>query len=155
VSPSEIKSHIAKLRSYGAVVEGEKVTLYRGADVPKSTIKKLRYGDYLSAAEFGFDATRNGGASSYGKNVVKFELQVEDVEVTGAGEFQYKGKSSSMANGKKYPMQIYKAYNDAHGANFTASEIDKEYDVRMVASQALIGGLEEFDELFKKHTSHS
>ena len=78
-------------------------------------------------------------------------MPVGDVIVTGAGEFQYKGSSNSLSGGKKYRRAIYKAYNDAHGINFLASEIDKESDVRMVASQALCGGMEEFNELMEKH----
>ena len=142
------ESNKAKLfKQYGAEVIGDKVILYRGADVPTATIKKLRYNDYLSASEHGSDSTGNDAASSYGKNVVRFELPLNDVEVAPTGEFQYKGKSSSMSGGNEYPMQIYRAFNDAYGSNYTAQEIDTQDNVRSVASQALSGGRDEFDEL--------
>lgn len=148
---SEKQERIAQLKAAGATFLDGKVILYRGADVPRSVIAKLRYGDYLSAVEGGEDANGNAGAASYGKNVVRFELPVEDVIVTGAGEFQYKGRSESLANGHRYPPQIYRAYNDAYGSNYTAEQIDGQDNVRAVASQALPGGREEFDELLLRH----
>ena len=138
-------------RSYGAEVRGNRVILYRGADVPVRTIKKLRYGDYLSASEGDVDTTGNGGAKAYGKNVVRFELPLDDVEVSGAGEFLYNGKSSSFSKGRKYPEKIYKAYCDVEGCHYSGGEIDMRDDVRSVASQGLSGGREEFDSLMKKH----
>ena len=139
-------------QEYGAKTKGDKVILYRGGDVPKSQLRNLRYGDYLSASGKGPDITGNEGADAYGKNVVRFELPIIDIEVTGAGEFQYKGKAASLKKGgRKYPVTIYKAYNDYYGSNFTAEEIDKEDDVRKVASMALPGGREEFDALMAEH----
>lgn len=151
MSRSDRAGHIAKLRAFGAKVVGDKITLYRGANVSVETIKNLRYGDYLSASESGYDVTGNAGASSYGANCVCFDLDVDDVIVTGAGEFQYKGKSSSLINGTKYPGEIYQAYNDAYGSNYTSQEIDAQDNVRVVASQALSGGSEEFDALLARH----
>lgn len=138
-------------RSYGAEVNDGVVTLYRGGNVSEDTLRNLRYGDYLSATEHGEDATGNQGASSYGKNVVKFELLIDDIEVTGAGEFQYKGGSESLSGGKKYPVEIYKAYNDYNGLNLTAKEIDSlsTSEVRNEASMGLTGGTDEFDSLTK------
>ena len=131
--------YIGKLRSFGAKVTGDRITLYRGADVPVEVIKNLRYGGYLSASEHGNDATGNAGASSYGANCVCVELSVDEVIVTGAGEFQYKGNSESLANGAKYPGEIYRAYNDAYGSNYTSQEIDAQDNIRSVALQALSG----------------
>jgi N12 class adenine-specific DNA methylase/archaellum component FlaC len=146
-----IKEKIKLFRSYGAEINGDKIVLYRGGDVSKKELSNLRYGDYLSASESGKDITGNESATGYGKNVVRFELPIKDIEVTGAGEFQYKGKSTSLEGGNKYPPEIYRAYNDLYGSNFTAAEIDKESDVRQSASQALPGGREEFDSLMAKH----
>ena len=119
---------------------GEKITLYRGADVPVDVIQNLRYGDYLSTSELRNDLTGNAGAASYGANCVRFELSVDDVIVTGAGEFQYKGSSSSLSQSAKYPVEIYRAYNDAYASNYTSREVDVQDNVRSVASQALPGG---------------
>lgn len=138
----------------GAEVVGDKVVLYRGANAPRSTIKKLRYNDYLSASKHGDDATGNAGASDYGKNIVRFELPLEDVEVVN-GEFQYKGKSESLSTSNEYPLEIYKAYNDVYGSNYTAKEIDDQDNVRIVASQGLSDGSDEFDMLMKRHKSPS
>jgi len=140
-------------REYGATVKGNKVILYRGGDVSKDELRNLRYGDYLSASEKGPDITGNEGADAYGKNVVRLELPLEEVEITGAGEFQYKGQAESLKSGTKYPEAIYKAFNDYYGSNFTAKEVDKENEteVRNVASMALEGGRKEFDELMAKH----
>ncbi len=151
MAPSDRAAHIAKLKAYGARVQGDMITLYRGADVPMEVLKKIRYGDYLSASEEGDDASGNAGAASYGKNVVRFYMSVDDVIVTGAGEYQYKGKSESLADGAQYPMVIYRAYNDAYGSNYTGREIDAQDNVRAVASQALAGGREEFDALLEQH----
>ena len=150
-----MNSHIELLASHGAVIQGDKVILYRGADVPVEVIRKLRYGDYLSAVKDGFDANGNCGAASYGKNCVRFEIPVGDVMVNGAGEYQYKGESESLSTGEKYPRSIYRAYNDAQGSNYTGAEIDGQDTVRAVASQALAGGREEFDELLENHQGMS
>lgn len=147
--------HVARLRSFGAHVKGNKVILYRGADAPESEIRQLRYGDYLSATQDGLDVTGNAGAGAYGKNCVRFELPVADVTVTGAGEFQFKGESPSLTLSAKYPVEIYRAYNDAYGSNYTSDEIDKQDNVRVAASQSLPGGREEFDALMATHTAVS
>jgi len=148
-----VEEKVKLFRKYGATVKGNKVILYRGGDVSKDELRNLRYGDYLSASEKGPDITGNEGADAYGKNVVLLELPLEEVEVTGAGEFQYKGQAESLKSGTKYPEAIYKAFNDYYGSNFTAKEVDKENEteVRNVASMALEGGREEFDELMAKH----
>lgn len=142
---------VSTLKNMGVPVINGKVTLYRGANVPVNQIKKLRYGDFLSTVRDGHDAVGNAGASSYGKNVVEFVLPVSDIKVTN-GEIQYIGKSSSL-KGTKYPIQIYKAYNDVYGSNYTSDEIDKQDNVKMVASMGLSGGREEFDNLMRSHTS--
>lgn len=151
----ENSAHIEKLSAFGAEINGNTIVLYRGANVSKALISKLRYGDSLSAVEGATDATGNDGAKCYGKNVVRFELSVDDVVVTGAGEYQYKEKSESLQDGTKYPSAIYRAYNDYFGSNFTAKEVDKQEDVRQMASCALNGGKEEFDTLLVKHNAQS
>lgn len=145
---------VRHFKQMGAEVIGDKVVLYRGADVAKSTIRKLRYNDYLSGSKRGEDVTGNAGAADYGKNIVRFELPIEDVDVVN-GEFQYKGKSKSMEGGNKYPLGIYQAYNDVYGSNYTAKEIDDQDNVRIVASQGLSGGRDEFDELLAQHKNPS
>lgn len=137
----------ALFAGYGAEFEGQKVVLYRGANVPGEVIRNLRYGDYLSASRDGSDATGNDGASAYGKNVERFVLDLADVEVTGAGEFRFVGASKSLEGGMKYPIEIYKAYCDYHGHQFSVADVDGETDVRACASQALSGGTDEFDAL--------
>lgn len=137
--------------SYGATVQGDRVVLYRGGDVPSEVLRQLRYGDYLSAAQTGPDATGNEGAAAYGRTVERFDLHLSEVEVTGAGEFRFVGASPSLEGGVRYPEAIYRAYNDYHAANFTAAEIDLERDVRECASQALSGGRDEFDALLAAH----
>ena len=151
MSTSDRDAHIANLKAYGAKVQGDMITLFRGADVSMEEIKKIRYGDYLLASEGGDDASGNAGAASYGKNVVRFCCSVDDVIVTGAGEYQYKGKSASLTEGALYPIAIYRAYNDAYASNYTAREIDAQDNVRAVASQALSGGRDEFDVLLAQH----
>lgn len=146
-------NHISKLKAYGAAVSGDTITLYRGGNAPIKDLKQLRYGDHLSAVKDGFDSTGNAGAASYGANCVCLELHVDDVIVTGAGEYQYKGHSQSLLMGKKYPIEIYRAYNDAQGSNYTGQEIDAQDNVRVVASQALPGGRDEFDSLLADHVS--
>jgi uncharacterized protein len=141
------QEHIARLRSCGAQVKGDKVILYRGAEVDASVIQNLRYGDYLSSVKGATDAMGNGGAASYGKNVVRFELPIETVHVTGAGEFQFKGASDSLEGGRLYPEAVYRAYNDYYASNYTAKEINAQDNVRAVASMSLSGGREEFDDL--------
>jgi len=148
---STISDKIKEFKQWGAEIKGNKVILYHGTDDPKFNSKDLRYGTYLSSVEKGYDITGNQGASFYGKYVHKLELPITDVEVASTGEFQYVGKAKSLL-GKKYPPEIYKAFNDYHGSAMTAKEIDKEdFDfVRETASQVLRGGKEEFDELMKK-----
>jgi len=154
MSRREIADKTKSFRAMGAEVIDGKIILYRGANVSKSVIKKLRYGDFLSATESGKDATGNEGAGGYGKNVVRFELPISDVEISN-GEFQYKGESSSLKGGSKYPREIYKAYNDVYGSNYTAQEIDAQDNVRSVASQGLRDGRDEFDKLVAKHNRTS
>jgi hypothetical protein len=139
-----------ELTQMGAEIIDDKVKLYRGADAPKNTIKKLRYNDYLSIVKYGNDSVGNAGASSYGKNIVDFLISIEDIKITN-GEIQYIGKSQSLKGGNKYPFQIYKAYNDVYGSNYTAEEIDKQDNVKSVASMGMSGGRDEFDELMKKY----
>jgi len=140
----------AELKESGATVVGNKVLLYRGGNVSKKTLKKLRYGDYLSTVKEGLDSSGNEGASGYGKNVVRFELPIDDVEVVN-GEIQYKGKSESINSSGKYPERVYKAFNDYYGSNYISEEIDKEdpQRVRRIASMALPGGKVEFDQITK------
>lgn len=152
---SKGNEHKKKLMAYGAKVHQGMITLYRGADASIATVKRLRYGDYLSATAAGQDATGNSGASAYGGNVVEFILPIDDVDVTGAGEYQFKGKSESLVGGIKYPLEIYRAYNDYYASNYSAAEIDAQNNVRSVASMALSGGRDEFDELVEKHLSHN
>jgi hypothetical protein len=140
-----------RFRSCGADVDGDRVVLYRGGNVDEATLRQLRYGDYLSAVRDGQDATGNSGAADYGNTVIRVELPLDHVEVTGAGEFLYKGPSTSLDNGHLYPAEIYRAYNDVYGSNYTAAEIDGQTNVRAVASQGLAGGREEFDALMQAH----
>lgn len=139
-----------ELKNMGATVIDDKVELYRGGDVSPTILKKLRYNDYLSTVKNGTDADGNSGASDYGKNIVKFLLPISDIKITN-GEVQYIGKSSSISKGTKYPLKIYKAYNDVYGSNYTSSEIDNMdfKHVRLVASQGLSDGRDEFDKLVK------
>ena len=139
---------LRELQNLGAEIHGNNVILYRGGDVSESILKKLRYNDYLSTVKYGTDAAGNEGASGYGKNIVRFVLPISDIKITN-GEVQYIGNSQSIKGGKKYPREIYKAYNDAYGSNYTAEEIDSQDNVRQVASQALSNGSEEFDLLMK------
>lgn len=143
---------IAELEAAGAEFEEDGVVLYRGGDVPEEVLRDIRYNDYLSAVETGTDAMGNAGADSYGKNVIRVVLPIADVEVK-SGEIQYRGESSSLEGGKKYPLEIYIAYNDVYGSNYTAEEIDKQDNVRAVASQGLSGGREEFDELMASYNT--
>lgn len=135
------------LRGIGAEVKGGKVVLYRGTDIPNQNATDLRYGDFLSSVADGADAMGNLGASSYGKYIHRFELPVGDIQITN-GELQYKGKSRSILGGM-YPEAVYRAYNDAMGSNYTAGEIDGMpiEEIRSVASMALEGGRDEFDQL--------
>ncbi len=96
----------------------------------------------------GVDEYGNAGASSYGKNIIEIILPINDIKITN-GEIQYIGESKSLENGSKYPIEIYKAFNDYYGSNYTSEEIDKmEFkDVRDIASIALSGGRDEFDTL--------
>ena len=137
-------------RQHGAEVRGGKVVLYRGGNVPEDVLRDLRYGDFLSAVESGTDATGNLGADSYGDVVIRVELPLEHVELASTGEFQYKGPSTSLSGGRKWPPEVYRAYNDYWASNLTAEEIDRQTDVRPVASMALPGGREEFDRLVEK-----
>jgi len=137
------------LRSVGVEVIDGKAVLYRGTDIPGLTANDLRYGDFLSAVPRGTDATGNLGADAYGEHVERYEIPVEDVQITN-GELQFKGESRSL-HGERYPQEIYRAYNDAQGSNYTASEIDAVHpdEVRGTASMGLSGGREEFDELMR------
>ncbi|KKQ11393.1 MAG: hypothetical protein US25_C0087G0001, partial [Candidatus Moranbacteria bacterium GW2011_GWE1_36_7] len=130
----------------GAEIKNGKVILYHGTD-SKFKPENLRYNSYLSASEDDLDATGNMAASGYGKYVHRYELPIDQVDVTGAGEFLYKGNAPK-ARGK-YPAAIYKAYSDVYGYYYSRGEIDAEdFDtVRRVASQGLSGGRDEFDEL--------
>ncbi|MDD5353145.1 MAG: hypothetical protein PHS93_08310 [Candidatus Omnitrophica bacterium] len=145
---NDIQNIRDELIAMGAEVNGDIVTLYRGGDVSESMLMNLRYNDYLSTVEFGKDAYGNSGASEYGKNIVRLELPINDIEIVN-GEVQYKGKSNSLKGGTKYPLEIYRAYNDYHGSNYTAKEIDEVNfdDVHNEASMGLSGGKEEFDYL--------
>jgi hypothetical protein len=105
----KIASTTKELINWGAQIENGKVILYRGTNIPNLSEKDLRYGDYLSSVNEGNDITGNEGASGYGKYVVEYKLNPQDVKITN-GEFQYIGESKSLV-GKKYPKEIYKAYN--------------------------------------------
>jgi hypothetical protein len=114
-------------------------------------MKDLRYGDFLSSVPSGTDMTGNLGADAYGKYVVEYKIPIKDIKITN-GELQYIGNSKSL-EGNKYPIEIYRAFNDYYGSNYTAQQInDMDYkDVRNVASQALSDGREEFDLLMEQH----
>ena len=146
-----------ELIKLGAKINGDTVTLYRGGDASPAVLRKLRYNDYLSTVKHGDDAVGNAGAGSYGKNIITINLPIKDVEVVN-GEVQYRGESESLKSGKKYPLEIYKAYNGYYGSNYTAAEIDKmdSKEVRSAASMGLSDGKEEFDRLTKnKYTPAS
>jgi hypothetical protein len=138
------------LRNVGVEVQNGKAVLYRGSDVPNLSESDLRYGDFLSSTPEGTDATGNAGADSYGKYVVKYIIPIKDIEISN-GELQYKGNSYS-TQGDKYPREIYRAYNDYYGSNYTSKQIDDmDYDhIRGVASMALSEGTDEFDRLMGK-----
>lgn len=137
---------IKELKNIGVTIICNNAILYRGTNVPNLTLKDLRYNDYLSSVPHGNDMAGNGGASSYGKYVVKYEIPISDIKVTN-GELQYIGNSHSISTKGKYPLSIYKAYNDVYGSNYTSKEIDNmEYShIRGVASMGLSGGRDEFD----------
>ena len=141
------------LREIGVEIYNGNAILYRGTNIPNLTIKDLRYGDFLSAVPTGTDLTGNAGANSYGEYVAQYEIPIKDIKITN-GELQYQGESSSLiSSGQKYPKEIYRAYNDYYGSNYSANEIDKIdfNEVRAIASIALAGGKEEFDILLKRH----
>jgi len=140
-----------ELRQIGVHVENGMAILYRGTNIPNLIQNDLRYGDYLSSVSSGVDITGNLGADSYGKYVQEYKIPVKDVGISN-GELQYKGKAQSLKGGEKYPLAIYKAFNDYYGSNYTVEEIDKEdYNtVRSIASMAMSGGREEFDILMGK-----
>lgn len=140
----------AELLRMGAEVIGDKVCLYRGGNVSPAKLKNLRYNDFLSTVRDGTDAYGNAGASSYGKNVIEVILPISQIKITN-GEIQYIGESKSLSGGQKYPIEIYRAFNDALGSNYTTQEIDKfrPEEVRGTAYPALSGGKEEFDQLMK------
>ncbi len=144
---TDLKRQLIKM---GAEFIGDKVVLYRGGNVSKEILKKLRYNDFLSTVNEGEDAVGNAGASSYGKNVVKFLLPIKDLKYSN-GEIQYIGKSESIEKGQKYPLAIYKAFNDYYGSNYTSQQINEmEYsEVRSIASMGLSEGRDEFDALMK------
>ena len=102
-------------------------TVYRGGNVSEAKLKDLRYNDYLSSVKEGNDITGNQGASSYGKTVIKMKIPAKDLKVEN-GEIKYIGKSSSLSSGSRYPQNFYKEYNDYHGSNLTAKEIDAQND---------------------------
>jgi len=148
----EINERKDTLKNCGVELIGNKAIVYRGADVSADKIKELRYNDYLSAVNEGFDKTGNGGAASYGKNVVRFELPIMDVDVAGTGELLFKGEAPELAQAR-YPQEICRAFSDAIGCHYSMEEIeanDHKY-VRDVASQSLAGGSEEFDLLDGRH----
>ena len=147
---NKIKNELIRIH---ANVEGDYVTLYRGGNVSIELLKNLRYGDFLSTVKTGNDAYGNEGASGYGKNVISIKLPISDIIISN-GEIQYKGTSNSLHGSIKYPIKIYKAYNDYYGSNYTAKEIDKQDNVRSVASMGLSGGREEFDDLLKQHINN-
>jgi len=147
----ELKPEITEFLNIGAKVDKNGiVTVYRGGDISKEQLKNLRYGDYLSTVKTGKDITGNAGASEYGKNVIELKIPIKDLKIEN-GEIKYIGKSPSLTGGKKYSVEIYKAYNDVYGSNFTAKEIDAmPFDeVRNNASMGLVGGKTEFDNLVK------
>ena len=148
----KIAESVQRLKSYGVEIEDGKAILYRGTDVPGLTIDDLRYGDYLSSKSSGHDATGNLAADTYGKYVERYEIPIEYIKITN-GELQYKGHSKSISVGKKYPIEIYKSYNDVYGSNYTAEEIDtmNEDHVKSIARMGLPGGVEEFNSLINKH----
>jgi len=146
----KIAATASELRQIGVEVNRGIATLYRGSNVPNLTKKDLRYGDYLSSVPSGSDATGNAGADSYGKHVETYYIPVEEIKITN-GELQYVGNSNSL-EGEKYPLEIYQAYNDYYGSNYTSKEIDNmEYShVRSVASMALGEGKDEFNMLMRR-----
>jgi hypothetical protein len=138
---------VNELREAGVKIKDGMAVVYRGGNVPKETLKKLRYNDYLSATSGMTDATGNAGAGAYGDNVVEIKVKPEYLRVSN-GELQYIGPSESIKRGK-YPTQIYQAFNDVYGSNYTSKEIDKMpvSEVRNTARMGLSGGFEEFDRL--------
>ena len=141
----QLRETLRELLDMGAEIVGNRVKLYRGGDMPQEQLRRLRYNDYLSTVKEGVDAYGNMGASSYGENIVEILVPIEFLQMSN-GEVQYKGPSHSLKNGK-YPLKIYRAFNDYYGANYTTQEIDKMdfHIVRSIASMALEGGREEFD----------
>jgi hypothetical protein len=138
-----------QLIEMNAEIDGDYVTLYRGGNASEEELKSLKYNDFLSTVAYGDDVLGNAGASSYGNTIITVKLPIKDLKYTN-GEIQYQGHSNSL-KGKKYPIQIYKAYNNYYGSNYTGEEIDAlEFNhIREVASMALLGGKEEFDQLTK------
>lgn len=136
-----------QLRAIGAEVRGDIVTLYRGADVPASSIRKLRFGDYLSPVRTGKDCYGNEGASGYGKTVVRFRLPISKVKIVNGSEVQYIGEESLRTKDGKYPPAVYRAYNEYEGSSLVPSQIDAlaSDEVRLRASMAMPGGREEFE----------
>ncbi len=145
-------SSILELQSYGVEFRGKLAVVYRGTDIPNQTQEDLRYGDFLSASQNGTDITGNLAADSYGKYVYQFEIPSEHIKITN-GELQFIGPSYSIQQGK-YPTEIYIAYNDSIGSNYTSTEIDqmRPEEVRGYAQMALSGGREEFDQLLKNYS---
>ena len=141
-----------ELESIGVEIVNGDAILYRGTDIKDLTINNLRYGDFLSSVPSGTDLTGNAGADSYGKYIEKYIVPIDHIEISN-GELQYKGPSKSLSGGSKYPEEIYRAYNDYYGSNYTSQQIDQEdYKiVKMVASMALGGGRDEFDILLRNH----
>jgi len=145
---------VQELRSIGVKIRNGKAILYRGTDIPNQTVDDLRYGDFLSSVPNGHDQTGNAGADSYGKHVYRFEIPIDQIKITN-GELQYIGPSKSLYGGNKYPLEIYQAYNDVHGSNYTSDEIDQfpHEEVRGVARMGLPGGADEFDRLMSRRSS--
>jgi len=137
-----------KLRDAGVQIDEKGIaTVYRGGNVSKEKLSDLRYNDYLSSVKKGKDITGNEGASAYGKNVVELRIPAKNLKIEN-GEIKFIGESKSL-QGKKYPKEIYKAFNDVYGSTYTAKEIDAMTikEVRDTASQGLTNGRAEFDKL--------
>jgi hypothetical protein len=150
---SEYEETRRELLRMDAEVRGDMVKLYRGGDVDSSTLLNLRFNDFLSTVRDGSDAYGNLGASSYGDTIVEIWLPIDKIKLTN-GEVQYTG-TESIVGGKKYPREVYIAYNESQGSNLSPQQIDDEsFDfVRIVSSMAMPGGKDEFDKLMERHRS--
>ena len=132
--PSKKPNVPEELQPYSSQIKNGKITLYHGTNDVNVKPGELNYGSFLSSVKSGKDVTGNAGASEYGKYVHKVELPIKDVRANSTGEFQYVGKSASL-KGTKYPTDFYKKYNDYHGSNLTAKEIERESDVYITAKR--------------------